>query len=122
VRFTRPGGGLEASDYIHTEPSFSTQESPQWIGAAERALRREIKEEVNLEVGDIHYLLNVAFIRPDGIAVLVLSFYCNYVGGEVKLDEDTTEHAWVSVEELVSYDFIVGIDDEIRAADKQIKT
>lgn len=90
------------------------------VGAAERTLRREIREEVNLEVDDITYLLDVAFIRPDGVAVLVLSYYCAYVSGEVVLDGDATEYAWVTVEDLADYDFIVGIDDEIRKVEKRL--
>ena len=77
-------------------------------------LRREIKEEVNLEIGKPEFLVDIAFIRPDNIPVLVLSFYAPFVSGEVKLDEDSIEYIWVTYEEAKKYDLIDGILDEIR--------
>lgn len=119
-KWTVPGGGMEASDYMQAEPSYLNPESPQWYGAIERTLRREVREEVGLEVTDIRYLLDVAFIRPDGIPVIVLSYFCKYESGEVTLDADATEHAWVSIAELPSYELISGIDHEITLADQQL--
>ncbi|HET8581235.1 MAG TPA: NUDIX domain-containing protein [Candidatus Paceibacterota bacterium] len=120
-RWTVPGGGLEADDYVQTEASYADSESPQWYNAVEQALRREIREETGLEVSDISYLLDLAFIRPDGIPAIVLSFYCRYAGGEVSLDEDAVEHAWVTAEELLQYDLIPGLDHEIRQADERMR-
>ncbi|HEX5774443.1 MAG TPA: NUDIX domain-containing protein [Candidatus Paceibacterota bacterium] len=112
-KWTVPGGGVEASDYMAGEASYQNSESPQWYGAVERTLRREIKEEVGVEVDDIQFLLDVAFVRPDGVPVIVLSFYCRYAGGEVAFDEDTEEAVWITVEELPKYEFIQGIEHEI---------
>lgn len=117
-KWTVPGGGLETDDYINTKP---TTEAGQWYYAVENALRREIKEEVNIEVDKPKYLLDLTFIRPDGIPVVVLSYYCNYVAGDVKLDDDSVDYAWVSVNELDKYDLIDGIADEIREVVEKIK-
>ncbi|AKM84120.1 TPA: hypothetical protein DCZ46_00210 [Candidatus Campbellbacteria bacterium] len=117
-KWTVPGGGLETDDYINTKP---TTEAGQWYYAVENALRREIKEEVNIEVDKPKYLLDLTFIRPDGIPVVVLSFYCNYVSGDVKLDDDSVDYAWVDVNELDKYDLIDGIADEIREVAEKIK-
>ncbi len=114
-KWTVPGGGLETDDYIATSPSTP---DGQWYYALYTSLRREIKEEVNLEVGFIKYLLDLAFIRPDGVPVITLSFYAPYKGGEVKLDEDATEFVWVTYEECKKYDLIKGILDEIRMVDE----
>lgn len=84
-------------------------------------MRREVREEVNLEMGFIKYLLDLAFIRPDGIPVITLSFYAPYKSGEVKLDEDATEFVWVTYEEGKKYDLIEGILDEIRMVDEILK-
>jgi 8-oxo-dGTP pyrophosphatase MutT (NUDIX family) len=119
-KWTVPGGGVEASDYMAGEATYQNSESPQWYGAVETTLRREIREEAGVEVDDIRYLLDVAFIRPDGVPVIVLSFYCRYVSGEVTLDEDATEYAWVTADELGSYEFIQGIDHEIRQVDERL--
>lgn len=114
-KWTVPGGGLETDDYANTPPST---EDGQWYYALYTSLRREIREEVNLEVGFIKYLLDLAFIRPDGVPVITLSFYAPYKSGEVKLDEDATEFVWASYEECKKYDLIEGILDEIRMVDE----
>lgn len=87
----------------------------------ERALRRELKEEVNLEIEKPEYLTDLAFLHPSGIPVLVLSYFAKYLSGEVKLDEDTVDFAWVTAEEAASYDLIDGILDEIKEADHVLK-
>lgn len=119
-KWTVPGGGMSTDDYTSTEATYANSESPQWYGAMESTLRREIKEEVNLEVGDISYLLDVAAIRPDGVAVLVLSMYCPYKSGEVVLDADATEYAWISAADVSTYDLIQGIDHEIQLVDERL--
>lgn len=116
-KWTVPGGGLETDDYTNTKP---TTKAGQWYYAVENALRREIKEEVNLEVDKPQYLLDLTFIRPDGIPVVVLSFYCNYVSGDVKLDDDSVDYTWVGVDDLDKYDLIDGIADEIREVAEKI--
>lgn len=121
-RWTVPGGGLEVKDYTETEARFQNSESPQWYHVLERGLLREIKEEVGVEVTDITFLQDVAFIRADGTPVIVFSFYCKYAGGEVALDEDATEYAWLTAEEAQTYDFIQGIEKEILATDERLKT
>jgi len=114
-KWTVPGGGLETDDYTDTRPSTT---DGQWYYALHTSLRREIKEEVNLKVGFIKYLLDLAFIRPDGVPVITLSFYAPYKGGEVKLDEDAVEFVWATYEECKKYDLIEGILDEIRMVDE----
>ncbi|MDD5547699.1 MAG: NUDIX domain-containing protein [Candidatus Pacebacteria bacterium] len=117
-KWTVPGGGLETDDYINTKPSTS---AGQWYFALNNSLKREIKEETNVEVGPIKYLLDLTFIRPDGVPVLVLSFYANYISGEVKLDDDSIDYAWVTYEEAKKYDIIDGILEEIKMVDEIIK-
>jgi 8-oxo-dGTP diphosphatase len=119
-KWTVPGGGMETDDYMKTEATFANSESPQWYNAVEKTLRREIKEEVNLEVDDVQYLLDLAFIRPDGIAAIVLSYFCKYASGEVKLDEDAVEYAWITASEVSSYELIQGIDHEIEMVEKKL--
>ncbi len=119
-KWTVPGGGLNVDDYIHTAPS--THGAKQWYGALENSLRREIREEVNLEIGKPELLTDLTFIRPDGVPVLCLSYFAPYVSGEVKLDEDATEFVWVTLEEAKNYDLIDGIWDEIRQTEEILKS
>jgi len=116
-QWTVPGGGLEVDDYINMPKTTKDH----WYFAIEKSLRREIKEECNLEVGKIKYLLDLTFIRPDGIPVIVLSFYCPYESGEVKLDEDNIDYKWVTYEETKKYDMVEGLLEEIEMVDKILK-
>lgn len=116
-KWTVPGGGLETDDYTNTKPTTS---SGQWYYSLENALRREIKEEVNLEIEKPKYLLDLTFIRPDGIPILVLSYYAKYKSGEIKLDEASIDYKWVTLEEAKEYDIIDGIWEEIEMVEKII--
>ncbi len=117
-KWTVPGGGLETDDYINA-PQTTT--GGHWYFAIERSLMREIKEEVNLEIDKVRYLLDMTLIRPDGIPLIVLSFYAQYVSGEVALDEDSIEFAWATCEECKNHDLIDGIFEEIEMVDKILK-
>lgn len=119
-KWTIPGGGLNVDDYISTKPS--TEGALQWYGALEISLRREIEEEVNLKVGKPEFLVDLTFIRPDGIPVICFSYFAPYLSGEVKLDDDATDFAWVTLEEAKKYDLIDGIWDEIRQVDEILKS
>lgn len=115
-KWTVPGGGLEVDDYIGLPASGAGQ----WYRAIEKSLTREVKEEVGLEIGKFNYLVDVAFIRPDGIPVIVLSFWADYNGGEVKLNDENIKYVWATLEEAKSYDFIEGIWEEIEMVDNII--
>lgn len=117
-RWTVPGGGLVIDDYVNHKP---TTKSDIWYFALENSLRREIKEEVKLEVGKISYLLDLVFIRPDNIPVITLSFYAPWQKGTVKLDSENIDYAWVSAEETGKYDLIEGIAEEIEMVDRILK-
>ena len=101
-----PGGGLSTDDYLNDPP---THGGNQWYGIVEKTLRREVLEEVGLEIGKPEYLVDLTFVRPDGVPVLVLSYFAPYVSGEVKLDEDTIDSAWVTAKEAEGYDLIVSL-------------
>ncbi|MDO8452158.1 MAG: NUDIX domain-containing protein [bacterium] len=111
--WTVPGGRIDARDYIKTPKTTDSG----WYYEVERTLKREIREEVNLEVSNVMYLLDLTFVRPEGIPTVVLSFYADYKSGKVKLAEDT-EFAWVTPKEAKKYDLIAGIYEEIVMAEK----
>jgi len=113
--WTVPGGGLEVDDYIDIPKTTSDH----WYFGIERSLKREIVEEVGLtDLGRIKYLLDILFIRVDGVPSAILSFYCDYKSGEVKLNEENVEYKWVTLEEAKEYELIPGILGEIEMIDK----
>jgi 8-oxo-dGTP pyrophosphatase MutT (NUDIX family) len=65
-KWTVFGGGLEVDGYINTPKTTDDH----WYFAIGNSLRREIKEECNLEVGKTKYLLDITFIRLCGIQQL----------------------------------------------------
>jgi 8-oxo-dGTP diphosphatase len=113
-RWHVPGGGLEMEDYINTPKTTPDA----WYYAVQNSLKREIKEETGLEVGKLNYLLDLVFIRPDGIPVVTLSYYCDWKSGDVKLNEENVDYKWVSFEEAKNYDLIEGILEEIEMVNK----
>ena len=117
-KWTVPGGGLETDDYTKTPPSTK---AGQWYFSVEKALRREVKEEVNIEIGKLEYLLDLTFIIPDGTPGMVLSFYAPHSSGEVKLDNDSINYKWVTAREAEDYDMIEGIPEEIKMVEEVLK-
>lgn len=118
-KWTVPGGGLSTDDYVNT-PS-TTKGEKSWYGALNNSLVREIKEEVNLKIGKPEFLVDMTFIRPDGVPVIVFSYFAKHVSGEVELDEDAVDFKWTTLEEAKKYDLIDGIWEEIRDVDKILK-
>ncbi len=119
-KWTIPGGGLTVDDYINTPSTTSGDES--WYGVLGQTIKRETKEEVGLEVGKPEFLVDITIIRPNGTPALILSYFAPYLSGEVVLDEDATEFAWVTLEEAKNYDLIDGIWDEIRDTEEILKS
>lgn len=112
-KWTVPGGGMAIDDYINEKAN----EDGCWYFSLEKSLRREIQEEVGIEVKDIKYLLDLTFIRPDNTPVITLSFYSDWKKGKVKLSNESIEFAWVGRKDLKKYDLIAGIREEIYLAD-----
>lgn len=123
-KWTIPGGGLSVDDYINTAQSEHGENL--WYNVLEISLKREIKEEVGLDIGKPELLVDLTFIRPDGIPVICFSCYAPYIGGEVDIsldtEGDTIDFAWVTLEEAKNYDLIGGIWEEIRQADEILKS
>lgn len=118
-KWTVPGGNLEMADYM----SRPKDTGSHWYNVIENVLRREIMEEVGLEISNIGYLTSLSFINDDvdNIPMLVLSFYADYLKGEVSLNEESCDYKWVSLEESKKYDLIEGIYEELVMLDKLLK-
>jgi len=111
------GGKLEWTDLDPKSPTRINGEVLDFEDAVENLLAREAKEEAGIVIDKhLHYINSVAFIRPDGIPVVLVKFAAKYVSGEVKLNQyDHSEFAWVNDKEVKNHDCLLGIDEEIVA-------
>lgn len=72
-------------------------------GILELTLKKEIGEEVGVEIEDnMELIYNDAFVRVSGHHVVMLTFLCKYKSGESQALEDQEEIRWVSFEDLES--------------------
>ncbi len=110
-KWTVPGGRLEVSDY----KNLPKDTPDSWYNVLERCLRREVKEEVGLDIDRITYITSIAHIDAVGTPILVISCAAEALSGEVVL-ADADAFVWVTLEELPNYDFISGIAEEIKMA------
>ena len=117
-KWTVPGGKLVYSEY--KDLPYTTR-FPQWYRMMDWLVRKEVREEVNVEVEDIRYLTDLVFVRPDGYPVVTLSFWCRYVSGDPKPGKDLTDVAWITAAEAKTYDMISGIDEEIAEVEKLLR-
>lgn len=86
----------------------------------EAALVREVFEEVDLTVTNIHYLRNDAFAEGDQM-VLNMIFYCDYDGGQArcKSKSEVSQILWLTTEDILSNpDAPPWLKNGIRDADK----
>lgn len=111
-----PGGKLEWNDMDVTKPTRMNGDVIDFEDAVEDLLAREAKEEAGVDIDRrLKYVNSVAYVRPDGIPVVLVKFAAAYTGGDVMLERGAfTDHAWVNAEEVESYDCIRGIQDEVK--------
>jgi len=116
--WTVPGGKLEISDYV----DLPKETEFYWYNVLEKVLRREVMEEVGIDIDNIDYVTSLATIHADGNPSLVISCLADYASGEVTLQEgETDKFAWVGLEEAKDYDLLDGIYEELVMAEKQLK-
>ena len=114
LMWTVPGGHLEPDDFT----ALPKDTEHYWYNVLEQALRREVQEEIGLEIDRVRYVTSLATIHPDGAPSLVISCLADYVSGEPKLQPgESDDYAWVTLEETHSYELIDGIYDELAMAE-----
>ncbi|MEA3229309.1 MAG: NUDIX domain-containing protein [archaeon] len=116
--WTVPGGKIEINDY----KKLPMDTGSHWYNIFENALRREVREETGIEIENIRYLTSLAFFRPEGIPTIVVSMFADYAGGDIGLNGELIDFAWVTLEEAGDYEFIEGIFEELEMLDKYLKT
>jgi len=81
----------------------------------EENLKREILEEVGIEVL-VREPFNVfSFTKDTGEFKVGITFVCEYVSGEVRLSNEHTEFQWISPEDFKKYASVLSLYKEIAA-------
>ena len=121
-KYAVPGGKLEWVNLDLAKPTRMNGDVIDFENAVEQLLKREVLEEAGIAIqDDLTYINSVAFVRPDGIPVVLVKFAAKYKSGDIKLEQGGfTEFAWVNNEEVRKYDCIQGIPEEIAYAIKRL--
>ena len=114
-KFAVLGGKLEWNNLDIAQPTRVNGDVLDFENAVEKLLKREVMEEAGIEIQDtLMYINSVAFVRPDGIPVVLVKFAAHYKSGDVVLEKGAfTEYAWVNTEEVKQYECIQGIPEEV---------
>jgi len=117
-KYGTPGGKLEWKDLDLRNPSRMNGDVIDFENALEALLKREILEEAGIEVFEkIEYINSVAFVRPDGIPVMLVKFAARFKSGEVVPEKGAfSGFKWANEEEAGALDCIDGIPEEIAKA------
>ncbi len=117
-KYCVPGGKLDWDDLDIKNPTRMNGDVYDFQNALENLLSREVKEECGLEIEEKPvYINSVAYIRPDGVPVMMLKFIAKYKSGEVEIEDGAiTDYAWVNTDEIKNYECIAGIEKEITEA------
>ncbi|MDP2641579.1 MAG: NUDIX domain-containing protein [Candidatus Yanofskybacteria bacterium] len=115
-KYCVPGGKLEWNQLDIAKPTRMNGDVLDFENAVETLLVRETKEEAGIDIeGDLKYMNSVAFIRPDGIPVILVKFAAKYKSGAVELEKGSfSDYAWVNEDEAREYECIQGIPEEIK--------
>jgi 8-oxo-dGTP diphosphatase len=91
-------------DHAAGEISFpgGKVEADAGADAIETTARREVEEEVGVEVGDVEYVSSHTFVADEGTPCLNVVARCEYESGEprVREPEEVADVFWASFEEL----------------------
>ena len=114
-KYAQPGGKLEWANLDITNPTRMNDDVIDFEDAVEDLLKREVFEEAGIEIEkDLKYINSVAFVRPDGIPVILVKFAAKFKSGKIKLEKGSfTDYVWVNVKEVKSYDCIKGVPEEV---------
>ena len=61
-------------------------------------LKREVKEETNVDIEVLHPIKVRHFVREDGKTITMLIFLCKALNENVKISEEHSDFDWVEIE------------------------
>jgi 8-oxo-dGTP diphosphatase len=81
------------------------EESQNIENALEATLRREVLEEIGVQVKNMRYAYNTHFLADDGDKVLDVVFLCDYESGEPRIEdvEEVADILYLSAKEILEH-------------------
>jgi 8-oxo-dGTP diphosphatase len=86
-------------------PGGKVEHAGNTVAVLEDTLRREVREEVGVEVEDaLAYLESTAFVADDGEPVINVVFLCRYRAGDAHpaASEEVAQVVWMTAAELLA--------------------
>lgn len=79
------------------------------------AVRKELREETSLEVGEVRFLFYQDSLPPEpgSMHCINLYFECS-VSGDLEMNPESSEWAWIGPEDLSHYDLVFRNDEALR--------
>ncbi|MCZ8542456.1 NUDIX hydrolase [Psychrobacillus psychrodurans] len=90
----------------------------------EKTLKREITEEVGIEVSNLRYVNSSSFVTDSGINVVDIVFLCDHELGEAfaKSPDEVDEVIWMTTQQILNNsDLPIYLKENIKLAEKLLK-
>ena len=89
----------------------------------EHTLRREIAEEVGIEVSNLRYVNSSSFVTDSGINVVDIVFLCDHESGEAfaKSPDEVDEVIWMTTQQILNNSSLpIYLKENIKLAEKLV--
>ena len=89
----------------------------------EKTLKREITEEVGIEVSNLRYVNSSSFVTDSGINVVDIVFLCNHESGEAfaKSPDEVDEVIWMTTQQILNNSNLPSyLKENIKLAEKLV--
>lgn len=104
-------------------PGGKVEVEGESLDILESTLKREIKEEVGIEIKENPtYLRSSSFIRTDDSPVVGILYLCRWKSGKAQALEDSIEVDWINIDDLDKYDFANGAEIALKEAYSHLDT
>ena len=91
----------------------------------EKTLKREITEEVGIEVSNLRYVNSSSFVTDSGINVVDIVFLCDHESGEpfAKSPDEVDEVIWMTTQQILNNsDLPIYLKENIKLAEKLVNS
>ncbi|MDF2066819.1 NUDIX domain-containing protein [Bacillus sp. Cr_A10] len=91
----------------------------------ERTLKREIAEEIGVEVSNLRYVNSSSFVTDTGISVVDIVFLCDHESGEAfaKSPDEVDSVFWMTTKQILENSTIpIYLKENIKLTDKLVST